>query len=218
MAQQYSQGPNVQNQEWQNNLCDCSPCDSCMLSTCCPCILLGKTSDRMRDPTMQTADTCNSDTLIFCAIQCVTGCGWIYSMMKRGEIRERFGIKGSGMNDCCVSYWCLCCALIQQDNEVKGRLSHGPITQGYQAQKEGMHMPNAAPPQQQYQDQKPQPHPHPEQQMHPQHQIHQQQMHPQQQAPHPDYQLPQHGHQSPPPQGTYSPQQTYNPHQPQPQY
>ncbi|KAI1064688.1 hypothetical protein LB507_000141 [Fusarium sp. FIESC RH6] len=197
MAQQYSQGPNVQNQEWQSNLCNCSPCDSCMLSTFCPCILLGKTADRMRDPTMQTADTCNSDTLIFCAIQCVTGCGWIYSMMKRGEIRERFGIKGSGMNDCCVSYWCLCCALIQQDNEVKARLSQGPITQGYQAQKEGMHMPNAQP---QYQDQKPNPH----------------------QQPQPDYQLPQHqhqqqqqqhaGYQSPPPQ------QAYNPHQPQPQY
>ncbi|KAI8691533.1 hypothetical protein LRP88_08790 [Fusarium phalaenopsidis] len=155
MAQQYSQGPNVQNQEWQSNLCNCSPCDSCLLGTFCPCILLGKTADRMRDPTMQTADTCNSDCLIFCAINCVTGCGWIYSMMKRGEIRERFGIQGSGMGDCCVSYWCLCCALIQQDNEVKARLSQGPITQGYQAQKEGMHMPTSPPAQQQQQYQAP---------------------------------------------------------------
>ncbi|KAF9774921.1 hypothetical protein IL306_007009, partial [Fusarium sp. DS 682] len=118
-----------------------------------------------------------------------------YSMMKRGEIRQRFGIKGSGMNDCCVSYWCLCCALIQQDNEVKSRLSQGPITQGYQAQKEGMHMPTSPPAQQQYQEQKP---------------------NPQQQAPQPDYQLPQHGYQSPQPQGSYHPpQQTYNPQQPQ---
>ncbi|KAF5643946.1 plac8 family [Fusarium tjaetaba] len=200
MAQQYSQGPNVQNQEWQNNLCNCSPCDSCLLGTFCPCILLGKTADRMRDPTMQTADTCNSDALIFCAINCVTGCGWIYSMMKRGEIRERFGIKGSGMNDCCVSYWCLCCALIQQDNEVKSRLSQGPITQGYQAQKEGMHMPASPAAQQQQQQQ----------------QYHDQKPNPQQQASQPDYQLPQHGYQSPQPQGSYPPpQQTYNPQQPQ---
>ncbi|KAF5027767.1 hypothetical protein F66182_145 [Fusarium sp. NRRL 66182] len=188
MAQQYSQGPNVQHQEWQSNLCNCSPCDSCLLGTFCPCILLGKTADRMRDPTMQTADTCNSDTLIFCAIQCVTGCGWIYSMMKRGEIRERFGIQGSGMGDCCVSYWCLCCALIQQDNEVKARLSQGPITQGYQPQKEGMHMPASPPPPQQHQ----------------------------QQAPQVDYHLPQHGYQSPQPQGSFPPpQQTYNPNQAQ---
>ncbi|KAM0383307.1 hypothetical protein ACHAPY_002423 [Fusarium culmorum] len=216
MAQQYSQGPNVQNQEWQSNLCNCSPCDSCMLSTFCPCILLGKTSDRMRDPTMQTADTCNSDTLIFTAIQCVTGCGWIYSMMKRGEIRERFGIKGSGMSDCCVSYWCLCCALIQQDNEVKARLSHGPIMQGYQAQKEGMHMPTAQPQQQQYQDQKPNPEQHTPQ---PDYQLPQHQHQQGYQSPQQGYQSPQQGYQSPQPRGSFPPpQQTYNPHQPQPQY
>lgn len=113
-------------------------------------------------------------------------------MMKRGEIRERFGIQGSGMGDCCVSYWCLCCALIQQDNEVKARLSQGPITQGYQAQKEGMHMPTSPPAQQQQQYQAP---------------------------PQPGYQSPPQGYQSPQPQGSFpAPQQTYNPHQPQPQY
>jgi len=60
-------------------------------------------------------------------------------MMKRAEIRERFGIKGSGTDDCCVSYWCSCCALIQQDKEVAVRQASGPITTGY-VQKESMHM------------------------------------------------------------------------------
>lgn len=61
--------------------------------------------------------------------------------MKRGEIREKFGIKGSGMGDCCASYWCGCCALIQQEKEVKARLAQGPVTQGYDTKQEGMHMP-----------------------------------------------------------------------------
>jgi hypothetical protein len=26
-------------------------------------------------------------------------------MMKRSEIREKFGIDGDGTSDCCVSYW-----------------------------------------------------------------------------------------------------------------
>ncbi|KAM0365532.1 hypothetical protein ACHAO7_007204 [Fusarium culmorum] len=137
-------------------------------------------------------------------------------MMKRGEIRERFGIKGSGMSDCCVSYWCLCCALIQQDNEVKARLSHGPIMQGYQAQKEGMHMPTAQPQQQQYQDQKPNPEQHTPQ---PDYQLPQHQHQQGYQSPQQGYQSPQQGYQSPQPQGSFPPpQQTYNPHQPQPQY
>ncbi|KAF6840735.1 Cell number regulator 11 [Colletotrichum musicola] len=141
IQQDYAQGANANNQEWQSGLCSCGPCESCLLGTCLPCILLGKTSERLRDPTMQTYEAVNTDCLLFCGINAFTGCGWIYAMMKRGEIRERFGIKGSGAGDCCVTYWCLCCALIQQDKEVQARMSTGPIVQGYQPQKEGMHMP-----------------------------------------------------------------------------
>ncbi|KAI0971342.1 PLAC8 family-domain-containing protein [Xylaria arbuscula] len=133
--------------EWQTGICSCGPCSSCLLGWCLPCILLGQTSDRIRDPSGETADSCNSDCLIYGAISCFTGCGWIYAMIKRGEIRERYGIRGSGCNDCCVSFWCSCCALIQQDNEVKIRQRAQPNVQGYQAQP-GMHMP---PPQPVYQ-------------------------------------------------------------------
>jgi len=66
-----------------------------------------------------------------------------YAMMKRGEIREKFGIEGDGMGDCCTAYWCPCCTLIQNDKEVAARLpEHGVIQQGYQAQS-GMAMPGA---------------------------------------------------------------------------
>ncbi|KAK4464512.1 PLAC8 family-domain-containing protein [Cladorrhinum samala] len=129
-------------QEWSNGLCDCGPCDLCMLGCCCPCILVGKSATRMNDPSMQSYETVNGDCMIFLGINCVSGCGWIYGMLKRQEIRERFGIKGSGTNDCCVSYWCSCCALIQQEKEVQARMSSTvPVTQGYQPEKQGMQMP-----------------------------------------------------------------------------
>ena len=65
--------------------------------------------------------------------------------MKRSEIREKFGIEGDGMGDCCATYWCACCALIQQDKEVEARMPPGHASaqaqaQGYQAQ-QGMQMP-----------------------------------------------------------------------------
>ncbi|KAK7750148.1 hypothetical protein SLS62_007897 [Diatrype stigma] len=107
--------------------------------------VVGQTSERIRDPSMQNADLLNSDCLIHGAITCFTGCGWIYSMLKRSEIRERYNIQGSGFSDCCVSYWCPCCAIIQQDNEVKIRQRNAaPIQQGYQSQP-GMEMPAPAP-------------------------------------------------------------------------
>ncbi|OTA99666.1 hypothetical protein M426DRAFT_324917 [Hypoxylon sp. CI-4A] len=134
--------------KWQADLCDCSPCSSCLLAWCLPCLLLGQTSERIRDPSMQTADMLNSDCMIHGLINCFTGCGWIYGMLKRGEIRERYQIEGSGCDDCCVSYWCPCCALQQQDNEVKLRQrsnARQPVAQPYQTQP-AMQVPAPPPP------------------------------------------------------------------------
>jgi hypothetical protein len=66
-------------------------------------------------------------------------------MLKRTEIRERYGIKGDGTADCCATYWCPCCAVIQHDKEVIARTSAGPVAQGYQPNKEGMVMPQQQP-------------------------------------------------------------------------
>ncbi|KAK1964792.1 PLAC8 family protein [Colletotrichum sublineola] len=139
--QEFVQGGNIQTQQWQSGLMNCGPCDTCIVGTCLPCLLVGKTSERLRDPTMQTYEAINTDCLLMFGISFFTGCGWVYAMMKRTEIRERFGIRGSGFSDCCVTYWCSCCAVIQHDKEVQARMSTGPITQGYQPQKEGMAMP-----------------------------------------------------------------------------
>ncbi|KAH7110770.1 PLAC8 family-domain-containing protein [Dactylonectria estremocensis] len=148
MAQHYPQDSNVQNQEWSKGLCSCGPCDTCLLGTFLPCILLGRTSYRMQNPSTQAVRSFNNDCMIFCAIQCVTGCGWVYTTMKRGEVRQQFGIQGSIMRDCCTSYWCGCCALIQLEEEVKARHSQVPITQGYKSQTDGMQMPEGGSPSQ----------------------------------------------------------------------
>ncbi|KAI8950621.1 hypothetical protein F4801DRAFT_548576 [Xylaria longipes] len=45
-----------------------------------------------------------------------------WTMLKREQIRARFGIPGTPLNDYCVSFWCQCCAIIQHDNEVATRM------------------------------------------------------------------------------------------------
>ncbi|KAH7124919.1 PLAC8 family-domain-containing protein [Dactylonectria estremocensis] len=132
MAHQNSQGLDLQKKEWSNDLYSYGPCNTDLLGTYMPCILLGQTSDRIRDPTMETAESCNCDCMIFCTIQCMTGCGWIYTLMKRRQIREQFGIKDNGMSDCYTSYWCSCCAPTQQEKEVKATAAQSPITEAYQ--------------------------------------------------------------------------------------
>ncbi|OAQ66930.1 protein family Cys-rich [Pochonia chlamydosporia 170] len=176
--------------DWQIGLFDCfSDMEACLIAYFLPCMLHGKTMDRMRDPSLQSHDPLNNECMIWGGIQCFTCCGWLYNMVKRTEIREKYGIQGSGGSDCCTSYCCLCCALVQQDREVALRAGHyAPVTQGYQAQTHGMQMPapvHAA-----------QPHPQ-----------HQQSFHGQSPPPQQAYQ------QSPPPQQVY--QQTPPPQQQQ---
>ncbi|KAI1439739.1 PLAC8-domain-containing protein [Annulohypoxylon stygium] len=127
--------------DWQNSLCNCSPCGSCILGTFAPCLLVGRTSSRLRDPTDPSPEYFNGDCIIHGGLTLIFS-GWIFSMMKRTEIRERFGIPGSGCGDCCAAFWCQCCQVIQADNEINSRLIAGPIQQGYQPQNEGMRMPN----------------------------------------------------------------------------
>ncbi|PFH62114.1 hypothetical protein XA68_15075 [Ophiocordyceps unilateralis] len=137
---------------WSSNICDCSPCESCLLAFCLPCLIFGRTASRMRDPSMQSHSEVNGDCVVFALIHYFTGCGWVYNTVRRGEIRHKYNIKGNCCDDYCASFWCLCCSLIQQDREVRLRTA-GLVTDGYDGNKERMHMPapayNQDPPQQQ---------------------------------------------------------------------
>ncbi|KAJ2890027.1 uncharacterized protein MKZ38_002584 [Zalerion maritima] len=129
----YHQGTNVSQQDWQHSFFDCCPFSTCCMSCCLPSRLFGRTAARLRDPTLQSYARCNSDCMSFCAINCI-GCGWILVMNKRSEIRQRFGIQGSGGGDCAAACCCPCCAMIQNEEELKIRNATGPITQEYQSQ------------------------------------------------------------------------------------
>ncbi|KAJ5627761.1 hypothetical protein N7490_009989 [Penicillium lividum] len=54
-------------------------------------------------------------------------------MMKRRQIRERFGIKGSSCNDCMMACFCPCCLLVQQEKELEAQCLL--LESGYQAPK-----------------------------------------------------------------------------------
>ncbi|KAG6008762.1 hypothetical protein E4U21_003960 [Claviceps maximensis] len=133
-------------EKWQFGLFDCfGDMEGSLIACFLPCMLHGRTMDRIKDPSLESHDPLNNECILWCGIQCVTGCGCLYNMVKRTEIRKRYGIQGSGGSDCCTSYCCLCCALVQQDREVALRAGHhggGPVTQAYQAQKEEMQMPS----------------------------------------------------------------------------
>lgn len=115
-------------------------------SCCLPCLAFGKTQSRLRDPTLQSYDSINGDVSLLghflhkvltnlaqCMIWSFLSLGfsqWIYQTIKRGELRNKYGIQGSCCGDCCVSMCCGCCALIQEEKEAEIRTR--PQVTGYQ--------------------------------------------------------------------------------------
>ncbi|OHF01705.1 hypothetical protein CORC01_02896 [Colletotrichum orchidophilum] len=142
----------TQSNGWHHGLCGCcASCELCLLSTFVPCIVLGQTSHRLKEPSMESYRHINRDCIFMMGVTYLTGFGWMYVapvtiwyvMRKRFEIRKRYGIKGTDARDCCASYWCLSSALVQHEREVLARqaASNTPITEGYQTQP-GMTLPS----------------------------------------------------------------------------
>ncbi|KAL4936333.1 PLAC8 family-domain-containing protein [Aspergillus oleicola] len=119
--------------EWNNSLWSCcTPFKACFLGTCCPCFLYGQQSERMEDPGLKQGSYINGDCCLFTLASCCS-LHWVLMMMKRRDMREKFGIKGSFAKDCLCSCCCTCCVLVQQDKELDKQAARFQSASGYQA-------------------------------------------------------------------------------------
>ncbi|PYH81059.1 PLAC8-domain-containing protein [Aspergillus uvarum CBS 121591] len=118
------------NKEWNYSLFDCcSPASLCLTSCCLPCLAFGKTQARVQDPKLEGYSSVNGDCMIFTFLS-FGYAQWIYQCIKRGEMRQKYGIEGSCCGDCCVTFCCSCCALVQEEKEAELRTR--PDLAGYQ--------------------------------------------------------------------------------------
>ncbi|RHZ62292.1 PLAC8 family protein [Aspergillus thermomutatus] len=104
-----------------------------LVGWCAPCCLFGKTQSRLQDPALKEHSYVNGDCCLY-ALSGYCGLYWVLLMIKRGELRERFGIQGSAFEDCWQSYCCPCCTLVQNEKEVEARSNNLQV--GYQAPSE----------------------------------------------------------------------------------
>ncbi|KAI0059726.1 PLAC8-domain-containing protein, partial [Artomyces pyxidatus] len=112
--------------EWSHWLCCCcGDCGACCLACWCPCILYGKNRQRLHHlqvqgfPRPDGGDSCNSHCWASCLLTSTVGCGWILNISLRSDIRARYRIRGSGCGDCCSSFWCFPCDLVQEHREIE---------------------------------------------------------------------------------------------------
>ncbi|XP_072259109.1 cornifelin homolog B-like [Pyxicephalus adspersus] len=97
---------------WSSGICDC--CED--MSTCCfafwcfPCFQCATVSDHGECLCLPLLD----QTCLGYSPACPP-----ISMAMRASVRERYKIPGSICDDCCMLYWCLCCAWCQMAREIK---------------------------------------------------------------------------------------------------
>ncbi|KXT11287.1 hypothetical protein AC579_1671 [Pseudocercospora musae] len=123
--------------DWHNALCSqvCGgDCGTCMGSWFCSPCLFGRSWQRLEQfPNQNKEDfsNCSSGCWIFCGASCFHF-GWLATLLKRMELRERFGIQGNGCTDCLVSYFCTPCTLAQMETELKDRAASAQGGRGTQ--------------------------------------------------------------------------------------
>ncbi|KAH0607196.1 uncharacterized protein H6S33_003184 [Morchella sextelata] len=116
--------PNQQHgrEEYQHGMCDCfSDIGTCCTGYWCPCILYSRTKHRVKtspDSNINEFKAFNPHCMAFCALAPVA---WVFTMLQRTRIREKYQLEGSIANDCGKAYCCGPCTLIQDEREVTKR-------------------------------------------------------------------------------------------------
>lgn len=84
----------------------------CGWALCLPCCLVPRTTAAI------TGDSCEEQCLLLWLTCCVGGC---YRASERRELRNKYNIKGSQIEDCLLTWCCGCCTTVQEARELGDR-------------------------------------------------------------------------------------------------
>lgn len=103
---------------WQSNICDCCvDCSSCCLSFTCPCVTFCKVVNHVNEG----KGSCCKGLCCF-----VLPCSVFLRAPYRKQLRVKHNLPAKPCNDCCVAFWCPCCALAQELREIKHQTNLQP--------------------------------------------------------------------------------------------
>ncbi|KAK3627236.1 hypothetical protein LTR56_019336 [Elasticomyces elasticus] len=123
-------------EEWRNGICShicgADDCNSCLASWFCACFMFGRVDHRLKRFPSQNKDDfdlCNTACgILYLSFHVHLGC--LPVLLRRQEIRKKFGIKGNPCTDCLASWCCLPCTIGQMNTELKDRAAQPGHKQG----------------------------------------------------------------------------------------
>lgn len=102
---------------WTTGVCGC--CEDLSSSCCvvfCPCLVVGRNVNIITDGFTESTTAC----CLFCLLQSI-GLGCLYSCGYRKRLREKYYLPPKPCNDFCTHFFCMSCALCQENRELKNR-------------------------------------------------------------------------------------------------
>jgi len=111
---------------WSNGLCDFTDlCGTWCLACWCPCMVYGQNKARLDylssngapDP-RHGGSYCSGDCCLHGSLTSFCAFGWVLQISTRKNVRTRYSIGGSGLEDCCMALCCGPCALTQESKEM----------------------------------------------------------------------------------------------------
>ena len=105
---------------WQSNICDCcvNP-GNCLKAFLCPCCAFGNIVNHVK----QEKNCCQA----LCC--CLCPCSVFIRAPYRKQLRVKHNLPAKPCNDCCTSFWCPCCALAQELQEIDYNKRQNPLQQ-----------------------------------------------------------------------------------------
>ncbi|KIJ93211.1 hypothetical protein K443DRAFT_112381 [Laccaria amethystina LaAM-08-1] len=112
--------------DWSHGICDCfGDIGTCCLAWWCPCLAHARNKRRLDHleahgtPDPERGVRCSSDGWIYACIEFSCNMGWALQVATRGNIRQRYSIRGSSAEDFCTAYCCQPCDLVQGSRELQ---------------------------------------------------------------------------------------------------
>ncbi|PUU83436.1 PLAC8 family-domain-containing protein [Tuber borchii] len=113
-------------------LFDCfADAKQCFIGCCIPGLSYSQTEYRLSTTpsTLEGHDPININSIGACGLFWACPCvAFILPYFHRQKIRQRYNIAGGDVGDCCTTYWCPACSLIQNEKEVILRESEATAT------------------------------------------------------------------------------------------
>lgn len=108
--------PVAVHRQWDSNLCDCCiDLKTGCYAFICPCCAMNELTNYSGHPSCCRTTMC-----------CLCPFGAFCHAPYRKKLRVRYNLPAKPCNDCCVTFWCPCCALAQEMREIEHQKAQGP--------------------------------------------------------------------------------------------